>query len=189
MITPGQMYSILKQMSFNVKPYSGGEKWAAGVSEQWARHFSRVSAETVRDAATRWVRAESNRPTLVQFDAMVEQCKTQPERRDPHQGCADCGRSGWRMLVVHTMNARAAKREVVEISVACDCARGRRYAHAQGDRSVQEIVDAYKRYPGYVEHHLTDRNQTTFPLCMRVTPAQWQYLDQGPSGKGLKRFK
>jgi hypothetical protein len=189
MITPGEMYSILRQMSYNVKPYSGGDKWAAGVSEQWAKHFRRVSVATVQDAANRWVRAETSRPTLVQFDAMVDQCKTQPERTSPDKGCADCGHSGWRWCTIHTMNTRSGRREVTEITIACNCRRGRKYAHAQDGRSVEEVVESYQRDSGYIEHHLTDRNHQSYPLSMRLAPQQYQDLQSHPPGRGLKRFK
>lgn len=180
MATSSEIYAALRIIGVSCRGVGSGDTWAAEVAAAWAPEIKHVQSKHVAEAARTWMRSEDRRPSLHQFTTLLKQVRGRDIVNDQAQGCVECQSSGWRDVVVHYMPERGNRRKADEYTVPCDCEKGRFYAQSVDNRTFEQVLASFRRQPGFIELHYTDRNQLSLPLSMRIAPHQYQQLKKRP---------
>ena len=183
--TRGALRAALSLIGHSVKGQGKPEAWVERVLDHWHEEVSHLSADALTEAAKIWARTENFRPSLAQFLGLAELTGGGSLEDNRPKGCPDCEGTGWRMLCVHYKPARGWQR-CDQLTACCSCPRGRVYARSVDGYTVIEAVADARRREGFIELYLTDRDTPVLPLAQRVSPHQWQVIEQSPRRKTFK---
>ena len=164
MATTSEVYASLRVIGASCKGMGSGDNWAMELAQVWASELGNANGQDVMEAARRWIRSEDRRPSLAQFIVVVKAARGSAVANDRKLGCADCGESGWRHIVVHWMDSRANKRRVNEYTAPCECELGLYYATSNDGFTFSKAIRQYKNKPGFIELHCTDRDRLALPF-------------------------
>mgnify|MGYP004413830287 FL=1 len=186
MASSSEVYAALRVIGASCKGMGSGENWAMDVASTWAEELTHSTAKHVMEAARLWIRTEERRPSLVNFMNVVKQAKGRAYVKEGADGCADCGESGWREIVVHWMDLRSKTRRCHSYTSPCECDKGLHYGTSVDGFTFSKAIRQFEQQPGFIELHCTDKDRLRIPLALRVAPGQYQQMQNSPRRRSLK---
>lgn len=162
----------LHLIASSCKGQGGGDKWIDRILDTWSSEMHHATPEAIDEAARKWIRSETFRPALADMLALLVTNHTgsEPNRI---KGCADCSGTGWRTLCSHWCD-QMGRRKAWTFHSPCDCPRGARMAlHLDNGWGWRQAAEKERKRSGFVELHITDRNQEVLTMEQRQTPEDW----------------
>ena len=180
MASSAEVYAALRIIGASCRGMGSGENWATEVASTWAEELGHSSGKHVMEAARSWIRTEERRPSLYQFMTVVKQTRGRAIVNAKAAGCDDCGESGYRTIAVHWMDTKSRQRRAHTYSSPCECEKGLHYAQSNDGFTYSKAIAQFRRMPGFIELHCTDRERQAIPMALRMAPNQYQQLAGRP---------